>query len=648
MGKQLKAIIAGALVLSAVLCVTADGARADLPASNPAWTWQNPTPSGDLLDAVAYRSGAEAWAVGLSRGFYKTTDEGATWSVTRTGPSLGFYDLAFGDASRGAAVGETSSAWDFSGRTLVWRTSDGGTTWRPAAVTGTTAPLAEVDYGDATHAWAVGRWGTVIATVDGGTTWTTQSTPPEVSGIDLTGVSFVDHLRGWAVGTNVEDGESFIIKTTDGGTTWSLVDVIGASYLFTCDFVDANNGWAAGSTGTVWHTSDGGATWSPQALPQATWKTEVCDLDFVNGTQGWLVTNEGRIYATSTGGASWSVQKTVSGAVLSGLAMRDATHGIVTGDDGVVLHTSDGLTWTETSSGLRTPIVDATFVSTAKGWAVGFNGKVLRTSDGGETWTLKKAPTSKHLVAVDFVSTSRGWMCGRLGTVLRTTNGGATWSLQTTKTKRDLNGIDFVSSTRGWACGADGLILTTKDGGQTWQRQLTNTTVDLSDIQFLDARRGWACGFEKGLVLRTTDGGKSWHESRVRVMPWPGGALCDLVFVNRTHGWVCGLSPAGADTLGTIFSTTNGGRTWSTQVPSSRRLVAEQAITGIDFVNKTHGWAVGEHGLYLYTTDGGTTWRFPARPAPDETLLHIEAVTDKIGYMVGTGGSILKTTTGGH
>lgn len=165
MPKRFSAMLMGALCALLSVVGMAPVAAAGLPATNTAWTWQNPAPSGDQLGAIAYRVGAEAWCVGLGRGLYKTTDEGSSWSVTRTGPTLGFYDIAFGSATHGAAVGESSSAWDFTGHTLMWRTSDGGTTWKPAAVSGTVMPLGALDYGDATHAWAVGR---EVACVDGG------------------------------------------------------------------------------------------------------------------------------------------------------------------------------------------------------------------------------------------------------------------------------------------------------------------------------------------------------------------------------------------------------------------------------------------------------------------------------------------------
>jgi photosystem II stability/assembly factor-like uncharacterized protein len=635
-------------ILALTTLALAPGAQAaGLVTSNPAWTWLNPLPHGDQLDAVAYRAGSEAWAVGLTRGFFKTTDDGATWSVTRTGPPLGFMDVAFADAQHGVAVGESSNAWDFTDRDLVWRTSDGGTTWFSARIAGSNSPLADVSFGDASNGWAAGRYGTILHSADAGATWTPQVTPAEVTGIDLTGVSFVDVLHGWATGVNITGGDSYVLRTVDGGVNWLVVDQVPSSFLFICDFVDQQNGWACGWFGNLWHTSDGGASWAKQTLPGATDTTVLLGLEFVSGTSGWAVSADGKIYGTTNAGATWTIQKTIAGASLSGIAFRDATHGIVSGDDGELLTTADGLTWTDKSSGERTALLDSAFVGGGKGWAVGFNGTVLRTTNGGEKWTAKTASTSKHLVAVDFVTSTRGWVAGRSGTIMATTNGGSSWKRQKVPTKLDLNGIDFVSTTKGWAVGAGAAIVATTNGGRTWKRQKCSTQVDLSHVEFVDATHGWAAAMEKGVILRTTDGGKHWTKSVARVLPWPGGYICDLCFVDRKHGWACGISPAGADTLGTVFGTSNGGRSWKVLVPSKSFVIAEEAAISVEFRDRSTGWIVGEHGYLALTTNGGKTWQQGTRIAPDETLFDVEFVSKTVGYVVGTGGTIVKTTTGG-
>jgi photosystem II stability/assembly factor-like uncharacterized protein len=63
-----------------------------------------------------------------------------------------------------------------------------------------------------------------------------------------------------------------LMLTTDAGVTWNPVrssaQHITAGFLGTLDFVDSKVGWAAfwvtvGNYPGIWHTTDGGALWSP-------------------------------------------------------------------------------------------------------------------------------------------------------------------------------------------------------------------------------------------------------------------------------------------------------------------------------------------------------------------------------------------------
>ena len=58
------------------------------------------------------------------------------------------------------------------------------------------------------------------------------------------------------------------------------------------------------------------------------------------------------------------------------------------------------------------------------GWAVGFHGALLHTTDGGETWTRQFGGTFFPLSAVTFVDAQIGTIVGFWGTILRTTTGG--------------------------------------------------------------------------------------------------------------------------------------------------------------------------------------------------------------------------------
>ncbi|MEE9158815.1 MAG: YCF48-related protein, partial [Gammaproteobacteria bacterium] len=62
--------------------------------------------------------------------------------------------------------------------------------------------------------------------------------------------------------------------------------------------------------------------------------------------------------------------------------------------------------------------------------AVGVNGTVLATTDGGRSWTAHGASTPAALLGVDFVDAERGWAVGDGGTVLATTDSGRTWTVK--------------------------------------------------------------------------------------------------------------------------------------------------------------------------------------------------------------------------
>jgi photosystem II stability/assembly factor-like uncharacterized protein len=107
-------------------------------------------------------------------------------------------------------------------------------------------------------------------------------------------------------------------------------------------------------------------------------------------------------------------------------------------------------------------------------------------------------------------------------------------------------------------------------------------------------------------------------------------------FVNATDGWAVGET-------GKIVATTNGGTTWATQtlpttfdsVPATFDSVD---FTAVSFVNATDGWAVGRTtGLILATTDGGATWTAQTS-GTTASLYGVSFANSTDGWAVGTGG----------
>jgi photosystem II stability/assembly factor-like uncharacterized protein len=121
---------------------------------------------------------------------------------------------------------------------------------------------------------------------------------------------------------------------------------------------------------------------------------------------------------------------------------------------------------------------------------------------------------------------------------------------------------------------------------------------NLRAVYFVDSLTGWAGG-DAGTLYRTTDGGRTWK-------PLPTGAAVNITrihFVNWNIGWMIGetRSKEATEPQTVLLSTTNGGRAWKRQpLPD---------VMGFQFVDEKVGWAVGRNATLLKTTDGGAQWK---------------------------------------
>ena len=58
------------------------------------------------------------------------------------------------------------------------------------------------------------------------------------------------------------------------------------------------------------------------------------------------------------------------------------------------------------------------FVDEREGWAVGAEGTIIHTTDGGVRWTSERSETQHPLERVFFTDKTRGWAVGFGGTVV--------------------------------------------------------------------------------------------------------------------------------------------------------------------------------------------------------------------------------------
>ncbi|HEX6595562.1 MAG TPA: YCF48-related protein, partial [Acidimicrobiales bacterium] len=269
--------------------------------------------------------------------------------------------------------------------------------------------LSDVSFAGATHGWAVGGWnGFILATTDGGESWEQQDSGTNA---ELTGVSFVDRNRGWAVGFN-----GTILSTRNGGETWSHQSSPGGDYL-AVSFVDRTHGWAVGNCGVISATTDGGATWISQVPPPAPItcaNATLTDVEFVDRNHGWAVGGD-VVLSTTDGGTTWSAQSVP--ASLYDAYFVDARRGWAVGFNTVLATTDGGDTWVDLGLDLEnTALLGVAFANRNVGWVVGsaLNGDqiILATTDGGDTWTAESAEATPMLRAVAAVSAEKATAVG--------------------------------------------------------------------------------------------------------------------------------------------------------------------------------------------------------------------------------------------
>ena len=114
--------------------------------------------------------------------------------------------------------------------------------------------------------------------------------------------------------------------------------------------------------------------------------------------------------------------------------------------------------------------------------------------------------------------------------------------------------------------------------------------------------------------------------------------LLDVHFLDAARGWAVGQG-------GAIVATTDGGQTWTRQDSGF-----ELAIRGVHFSDARNGWAVGHLGLILRTTDGGRTWTTQgADAALGQNLIRVRAADALTGWIIAERGSFaLRTSDGGE
>ncbi len=321
-----------------------------------------------------------------------------------------------------------------------------------------------------------------------------------------------------------------------------------------------------------------------------------------------------------------------------------ATPGIPAGDDPSVLEAE---ILPRVASSLILDIVDAG----DRAVAVGERGHILVSETRRDGWRqIAGVPTRSNLTAVTAVD-NRVFAVGHDGIVLRSDDGGLTWSRKRVvlfdrdnpdpRNGAPLLDVLFTDADNGFAVGAYATLLRTRDGGESWEyvdvlnrggaaapteAELAEGAVapgledeswnfDASDLDLDEetdphlnaiARTGNGNLFivaERGAAFRSTDGGSYWERIQ---LPYEG-SMFGVIGSGGDHILCFGLR-------GNVYESSDLGSTWS-----KRDTGTELSLMGGALGADGAAVLVGGNGVVL--SRGGDNDAFLATTHPDGVVL---------------------------
>lgn len=343
---------------------------------------------------------------------------------------------------------------------------------------------------------------------------------PVIAAPSLLFMDFQDASNGWGI---VSTGSGAIVRSEDGGGTWLNVTPPGLTevgYATTLSILDVNTVWAFVPSadfvsGTLYHTVDGGATWTSNPVPFGGG-----NIQFLDPSVGRALIALGAgagseavaVYQTSDGGVNWT-QVFINDPTLPG--------------------SSDSLPLSGIKNGM-------TFIDANNGWVTGtrpVDGEIylFATHDGGVTWAMQTLTlpagyeTNQYMPFAPIFFGQDGFLPltmyfpgGNIEQVIYVTHdGGVTWTADPTSANQVVTtpgSYSFANAQDGFIWNGGSTFYFTTDGAQTWGGM--SATLDLSDslsrIDFVNATTGWALSGPDASgtsrLYHTIDGGATWTQ----------------------------------------------------------------------------------------------------------------------------------------
>lgn len=165
---------------------------------------------------------------------------------------------------------------------------------------------------------------------------------------------------------------------------------------------------------------------------------------------------------------------------------------------------------------------------------------------------------------------------------------------------------------------------------------ITQDNDTLRDLVIFNQDSAIAVGFIGGNIAKTQNGGHTW-----RLQETPTNERINSIFFINRIGWAVGDE-------GVLLKSTNWGDEWI----ALGRKFTDAYIQSIFFIDEQSGWAVSQNGKIFHTNDAGISW-FKQYSQTSDHLNSVFFLNDRTGFIVGgawpsKSSVILKTVNSGQ
>lgn len=296
------------------------------------------------------------------------------------------------------------------------------------------------------------------------------------------------------------------------------------------------------------------------------------------------------------------------------------------------------------------------------------------------TWLLQDTPTQENLNGVDFITDNTGIAVGDNGTILRTTDGGLNWEQIAISYTNNLNGLAFSDLNIIFVVGSGGLVLKSVDQGLTWNPlNIPGVTYNLNDISMNPVFSFGLITGQTNAIIQTNDRGETWTiiqdgymsdffaadvfmEAGGLVIGWNSIFQPLLAYSADGQSWdFCNFYPTWGGVM--YEGVARGGKFMTSEFGF---IVGTYFVPGGGFLAPFGGWSnnsweaqsfpeplrdidymdlyaitVGNNGYIAESFDGGATWSYLNLNLTLSDLNDVK-LTGSSGYIVGNNGVILK------